>query len=63
MKRRCRGGVPKVYPWVRSKQPVSRLARLAAQMDGKGQVAVCFFGDGASNAGPFHESINIAAKW
>lgn len=38
-------------------------AGLAAQMDGKGQVAVCFFGDGASNAGPFHESINIAAKW
>ena len=23
----------------------------------------CFFGDGASNAGPFHESINIAANW
>ena len=26
-------------------------------------VAVGFFGDGASNAGPFHESINIAASW
>jgi pyruvate dehydrogenase E1 component alpha subunit len=26
-------------------------------------VAVAFFGDGASNAGPFHESINIAAAW
>ena len=38
-------------------------AGLAAQMDGKGGVAVCFFGDGASNAGPFHESINIAAAW
>ncbi|MGI9480013.1 MAG: thiamine pyrophosphate-dependent dehydrogenase E1 component subunit alpha [Hyphomicrobiaceae bacterium] len=38
-------------------------AGLAAQMDGKGAVAVCFFGDGASNAGPFHESINIAAAW
>ncbi len=38
-------------------------AALAAQMDGKGAVAVGFFGDGASNAGPFHESINIAAGW
>jgi len=38
-------------------------AGLAAQMDGNGAVAVCFFGDGASNAGPFHESINIAAAW
>lgn len=38
-------------------------AGLAAQMDGNGRVAVSFFGDGASNAGPFHESINIAAKW
>ena len=36
---------------------------LAAQMDGNGAVAVGFFGDGASNAGPFHESINIAAAW
>ncbi len=38
-------------------------AGLAAQLEGKGRVAVCFFGDGASNAGPFHESINIAAAW
>lgn len=38
-------------------------AGLAAQMDGAGGVAVGFFGDGASNAGPFHESINIAATW
>ena len=38
-------------------------AGLAAQLDGKGRVAVSFFGDGASNAGPFHESLNIAAAW
>jgi pyruvate dehydrogenase E1 component alpha subunit len=36
-------------------------AGLAAQMEGKGGVAVAFFGDGASNAGPFHECLNIAA--
>ena len=38
-------------------------AGLAAQLEGAGRVAVSFFGDGASNAGPFHESINIAATW
>ena len=38
-------------------------AGLAAQLAGNSRVAVSFFGDGASNAGPFHESINIAAKW
>ena len=38
-------------------------AGLAAQLDGKGRVAVSFFGDGASNAGPFHECLNIAASW
>jgi acetoin:2,6-dichlorophenolindophenol oxidoreductase subunit alpha len=38
-------------------------AGLAAQMEGKGGVAVSFFGDGAANAGPFHECLNIAATW
>jgi acetoin:2,6-dichlorophenolindophenol oxidoreductase subunit alpha len=38
-------------------------AGLAAKMEGKGGVAVSFFGDGASNAGPFHECLNIAATW
>ncbi len=43
--------------------PIVTGAALAAQLEGKGRVAVSFFGDGASNAGPFHESINIAARW
>ena len=38
-------------------------AGLAAQMRAKGQVAVCFFGDGAANRGPFHENINMGAVW
>jgi acetoin:2,6-dichlorophenolindophenol oxidoreductase subunit alpha len=38
-------------------------AGLAAQMEGNGGIAVSFFGDGASNAGPFHECLNIAATW
>ena len=43
--------------------PIVTGAGLAAQLEGRGRVAVSFFGDGASNAGPFHESINIAATW
>ncbi len=38
-------------------------AGLAAQMRDSGQVAVCFFGDGAANRGPFHENINLGAVW
>lgn len=30
---------------------------------GEGNVAVCFFGDGAGQTGSFHESLNIAALW
>ena len=43
--------------------PIVTGAGLAAQLEGKGRVAVSFFGDGASNAGPFHESVNIASQW
>ncbi|MCK9905425.1 thiamine pyrophosphate-dependent dehydrogenase E1 component subunit alpha, partial [Frankia sp. Cpl3] len=38
-------------------------AALAVKLrDGK-EVAVCFFGDGASNRGTFHEGLNMAAVW
>jgi TPP-dependent pyruvate/acetoin dehydrogenase alpha subunit len=43
--------------------PIVTGAGLAAQIEGSDRVAVSFFGDGASSAGPFHESINIAAAW
>lgn len=43
--------------------PVAVGAGLSAQMQGNGRVALCFFGDGAANAGPFHESLNLAAIW
>jgi pyruvate dehydrogenase E1 component alpha subunit len=36
---------------------------LAARMQGTGQVAVTFFGDGAVNQGVFHETMNIATVW
>ena len=36
---------------------------LAAKRAKKGQVVACFFGDGASNTGSFHEGLNLAAIW
>jgi acetoin:2,6-dichlorophenolindophenol oxidoreductase subunit alpha len=35
----------------------------AAQLRGQGQVVLCFFGDGASKQGAFHESLNLASLW
>jgi len=36
---------------------------LAMKMQKSGQVCLCFFGDGASNRGTFHEGLNLAALW
>jgi pyruvate dehydrogenase E1 component alpha subunit len=38
-------------------------AALAFQMRGEERVAVAFFGDGATNTGTFHESLNLAQLW
>jgi TPP-dependent pyruvate/acetoin dehydrogenase alpha subunit len=38
-------------------------AALTAQVKKTGQVIYCFFGDGASKQGVFHESLNMAAVW
>jgi pyruvate dehydrogenase E1 component alpha subunit len=38
-------------------------AAYAAQIRGKGQVVLSFFGDGAAKQGAFHESLNIASLW
>jgi acetoin:2,6-dichlorophenolindophenol oxidoreductase subunit alpha len=35
----------------------------SAQYRGTGQVTACFFGDGATNIGAFHEALNLAAVW
>ncbi len=43
--------------------PLASGAALACQYLGNGRVAVCFFGDGASNQGTTHEAMNLAACW
>lgn len=41
--------------------PIAVGAGLSSKMRGTDQVAVCFFGDGASNNGTFHEGLNFAS--
>ncbi len=43
--------------------PLACGAALTAKTLKTGGVAVCFFGDGASNQGTFHEGLNLAAIW
>lgn len=43
--------------------PVATGAALGSKMQGQDRVTLCFFGDGASNEGTFHESLNIASIW
>jgi len=43
--------------------PLSVGAALAQQYLGKNAITVCFFGDGATNQGSFHESLNLASVW
>lgn len=43
--------------------PISVGAGLSAVYRGTDQVTVCFFGDGASNQGTFHEALNLASLW
>jgi pyruvate dehydrogenase E1 component alpha subunit len=44
-------------------QPIAVGAALTLKMKKNDQVVVCFFGDGASNEGSFHESVNLASVW
>ena len=43
--------------------PTAVGAALGSKLQGNDRVAVAFFGDGASNEGAFHESVNLAAVW
>jgi acetoin:2,6-dichlorophenolindophenol oxidoreductase subunit alpha len=51
------------YAIVGAHMPVAAGAAWAAQARGTGQVVVCFFGDGTTNIGAFHEALNLAAVW
>src|SRR5699024_8485288 len=43
--------------------PIAVGSALTAQMTKQTYVTICFFGDGATNEGSFHESLNLAAIW
>lgn len=48
---------------VGSSMPIANGLALASQVRGEKRVAVAYFGDGASNIGAFHESLNLASVW
>ena len=56
-------GVMGSYAIVGAHMPIAAGAAWSAQVRGSGQVTVCFFGDGATNIGAFHEALNLAAVW
>src|SRR5256885_6198212 len=56
-------GVMGSYAIVGAHLPIAAGAAWSAQVRGSGQVAACFFGDGATNIGAFHEALNLAAVW
>jgi TPP-dependent pyruvate/acetoin dehydrogenase alpha subunit len=51
------------YAIVGAHMPIANGAAWAALERGTGQVVVCFFGDGATNIGAFHEALNLAVVW
>lgn len=51
------------YAIIGAHMPIAAGAAWSAQYRESGQVAVCFFGDGTTNIGAFHEALNFAAVW
>jgi TPP-dependent pyruvate/acetoin dehydrogenase alpha subunit len=51
------------YAIVGAHMPIAAGAAWAALARGTGQVTVCFFGDGTTNIGAFHEALNLAVVW
>src|SRR5215212_1403327 len=43
--------------------PIATGFALAAKQAGDGAVCLCFFGDGSTNIGAFHEALNLAGIW
>lgn len=48
---------------VGSSMPIANGLAWASLLEGDSRVTVAYFGDGASNIGAFHESLNLAAVW
>jgi acetoin:2,6-dichlorophenolindophenol oxidoreductase subunit alpha len=48
---------------VGSSMPIANGLAWAAKLDGSNRVVIAYFGDGASNIGAFHESLNLASVW
>jgi pyruvate dehydrogenase E1 component alpha subunit len=51
------------YAIIGAHLPIANGAAWSAKVRGSGQVAVCFFGDGTTNIGAFHEALNLAKVW
>jgi TPP-dependent pyruvate/acetoin dehydrogenase alpha subunit len=56
-------GVMGSYAIIGAHLPIACGAAWRAQYKGTKDVAVCFFGDGTTNIGAFHEAVNFAAVW
>jgi len=56
-------GVMGSYAIIGAHLPIACGAAWSAQYRGTDQVALCFFGDGTTNIGAFHEALNLAAVW
>jgi TPP-dependent pyruvate/acetoin dehydrogenase alpha subunit len=51
------------YAIIGAHLPIAAGAAWSAQYRGTQQAAVCFFGDGTTNIGAFHEALNFAVIW
>ncbi len=51
------------YAIIGAHLPIACGAAWSAQYRGTDQVTVCFFGDGTTNIGAFHEALNFAVIW
>jgi acetoin:2,6-dichlorophenolindophenol oxidoreductase subunit alpha len=56
-------GVMGSYAIIGAHLPIACGAAWRAQYKGDDDVTVCFFGDGTTNIGAFHEALNFAAVW
>ena len=56
-------GVVGSFAIVGAHLPIATGLAFAARYRGTGEVTLCFFGDGATNIGAFHEALNLASIW